>query len=568
MSSLRLGGLASGIDTDSIVKQLMAVERIKVDRVGQDKQTSLWKQEQYREVNNKMANFIIDSKLSFGLSTTRSTGTMLNASRDSMTWVKKATSTNEDAVSVTSNAAAAKGSYKVKINSLASNWSSASSDKISVADNKASLASQFGLNSADNINFTITTNKGDFTFNKSAGDTDISEMVKEINSADLGVTAVYDKSSDRFFLQTTETGSENTIKITDNSKESELNGGAAFSFIAGVDSLLKLQHETSLGSYEAILNDASYKGNDASIDFGAATNITFASNDFTINNISFSLKETTAASFQVKVDADIDSAYDKIKEFVDNYNKIVDELDSLTSQKRYSSYSPLTNEQKKAMSDNEIELWQEKAQSGLLNKDSSLLRIGSRARTGFYQDVQGVSGSFSHLVQLGITTESYSGNSAGGRLQIDEEKLKTALQGDIDGVMEVLFKSPDSSLGGNEENLTSAQISEKRAQSGLVNRLFDNLTVGMKEIVHKAGPGDDASLLRKVDTYMLLSFATQKSSISTIDQGILDYNKRIVNLDRILANKEDSYWAKYTAMESAMYSMNNQMNSLIQQLGY
>lgn len=570
MSAIRLGGLASGIDTESIVKQLMGIERTKVDRVGQQKQVSLWKQQQYRDINRMMANFVIDSKLSFGLATKSSTGSIFKTNRSSMTWVKKATSTNEDAAKVSANADAANGSYKVKVNSLASNWSSASGDKITVeGGDNSSLAKHVGLNEADIINFTIEGKDKagkitSFNFNKSAGDTNIAEMVKDINAKDIGVTAVYDKSTDRFFLQTNNTGTENSIKITDNSKTAL---GGNISFIAGEDSLLKLQHEVSEGNFQAVTNASVYKGNDANIDFGAATNITFGSNDFTVNNINFSLKETTATSFQVNVNADIDSAFDKVKEFVDNYNKIVDELDSLTSQKRNSGFMPLSDSQRESMSDKEVELWEEKAKGGLLSRDNTLLRIGSTARTGFYQDVQGVSGGFSHLVQLGITTEAYSGSSAGGRLQIDEEKLKKALQEDIDGVMDLLFKEADSSLGGNEDNLTSAQISEKRAQSGIVSRLFDNLAVGMKDIVYQAGPGDDAGLFRKVNPFMLLNFATKQSSISFIDKGILDYNDRIANLERMLTNKEDSYWRKYTAMEKAMFSMNNQMSSLMQQLG-
>lgn len=561
MSAIRFGGIASGIDTESIIKQMMDIERTKVDRVSQQKQVSLWKQEQFRSINSKLANFVIDAKLSFGLATTTASGSLLGANRNAMTWVKKAVSTNESAVSVSASAGATNGSYNVKVNSLASNWSSASSDKISASTDRTSLATQFGLLGTDNINFTIDTNNNGeaktFTFNKSAGDTSISEMVKEINAADLGVTAIYDAGADRFFLQTSNTGAENTIKITDNSTNA---------FIAGAGSTLKLQHEVS-GVYEAVGSATEYGGTDANIDFGAATGITFSSNDFTLNNINFSLKDTTATSFQVNVSADIDSAFDKIKEFVDNYNKIVDEIDSLTSQKRDSSYMPLTETQKKAMSDKEVELWEKRAKAGLLSKDATLLRIGSSSRTGFYQSVDGVAGNFYHLTQLGITTEAYSGSSASGRLQIDEQKLKTALQQDIDGVMEVLFKEADSSLGGNEDNLSAEQIKDKRAQSGLVNRLFDNLTSGMKEIVYQAGPGDDAGLMRKVNPYMLLSFATKQSSISYIDKGILDYNDRIANLERVLSSKEESYWRKYTAMEKALSSMESQMTSLTQQLG-
>lgn len=565
-SPIRFGGIASGIDTDYIVKQLMTAERTKVDRVAQQKQLSLWKQEQYRTLNRQLANFVVDAKMAFGLSKTTSTGLLLSADKNAMNWVKKATASNENAVSLSAQAGAVNGTYNVKINNLASNWSAASSEKISATTARSSMAAQFDIESTDRINFTLEGNGKTFTFDKLAGDTTMLEMVRDINAADLGVTAIYDSAADRFFLQTNTTGAESSVTITDNSNI----GGATGGFITGANSMLKLQTANLLEGFEGTfvaLQDGLHTGVDASIDFGAATNITFSSNNFTLNNINFSLKETTATSFQVVVDADIDSAYNKIKEFVDNYNKIIDEIDKLTGQKRNNSYLPPTDEEKEQLSDKQLEQWEDRAKTGLLAKDSVLLKIAADARTGFYQNVEGVSGAFYSITQIGITTEAYSSGSSGGRLQIDETKLKEALQKDIDGVMELLFKDADSSLSGNEDKLTASQIKDKRAQSGLFNRLFDNMAVGMKSIVSQAGPGDDASLLRNVNTFMLLDFTTKQSSISTIDKGILEYNERIANLERLLLSKEDSYWKKYTAMEKALYSMQSQMDSLLQQLG-
>lgn len=564
MSAIRFGGLASGIDTESIIKQLMDVERMKVDKVAQNKQLSLWRQEQYQEVNSKLANFIIDSKVALGLANISSNGSLLNTSVNSVTWAKSATSSNEDAASVSANSGAAEGTYQIKINSLASNWSSASSASLGSGEDITSLASQFGLGEADNIKFTITTNSGEVIIDKLAGDTDIDEIVSEINSSGIGVKAIYDSGADRFFLQTENTGAENTISITDESTTSEM---VPFSFIAGNGNILKLQHQIAEGVYDYVDSATEYSGVDANIDFGAAIGISFSSNDFTLNNIRFSLKETTTTSFNISVNPDIDTAYEKIRDFVDKYNELVDELDSIVSQKKQSDYLPLTETQKDEMTDKEIELWEEKAKTGLLSNDSIIMRIGSRARSGFYEIVEGVSGSFSHLTEIGITTEVYSGSSAGGRLEIDEQSLRTALQEDMDGVLQLFFKEPELSLQGNEDNLTAEQISEKRAQSGLVNRLFDNITSGIKEVLSKAGPGNDSTLLRKVSSFVLLKFVTEQSSISTLDKGILDYNERISNLERILAGKEEAYWKRYTAMEKAISQMDTQMAWLNQQLG-
>ena len=59
---MRISGIASGFDTDEMVKNLMKVERMKVDRFEQNKQTALWRQESYNNMNKLFANFILNTK--------------------------------------------------------------------------------------------------------------------------------------------------------------------------------------------------------------------------------------------------------------------------------------------------------------------------------------------------------------------------------------------------------------------------------------------------------------------------------------------------------------------------
>ncbi|HAN20865.1 MAG: hypothetical protein A2Y15_04710 [Clostridiales bacterium GWF2_36_10] len=56
-TTMRLSGLASTLDTESIVRDLMEVSRIKVDQVGQQKQILEWKQEFYKEIATKLYEF-------------------------------------------------------------------------------------------------------------------------------------------------------------------------------------------------------------------------------------------------------------------------------------------------------------------------------------------------------------------------------------------------------------------------------------------------------------------------------------------------------------------------------
>src|SRR5690554_3799780 len=123
--TIRIGGLASGMDIDSIVNDLMRVERTKVDKVNQDKTVLEWTRDRYNEVNKMFADFVLSTRESFGL-TDASSGTLVNKSVNSLKWIKSAVATDSAIVDVSARSNAANGSYNVNVTQLASNWSSAS----------------------------------------------------------------------------------------------------------------------------------------------------------------------------------------------------------------------------------------------------------------------------------------------------------------------------------------------------------------------------------------------------------------------------------------------------------
>ncbi|MGE5606481.1 MAG: flagellar filament capping protein FliD, partial [Bacteroidota bacterium] len=100
------------------------------------------------------------------------------------------------------------------------------------------------------------------------------------------------------------------------------------------------------------------------------------SNTFTMNNVTFTL--TGEGKAAVSVNADVSEISDKVKEFVDKYNEILDQLYDKTTEVRptsggkYNYYLPLTDEQKEAMTEDQIEKWEEQAKKGLLRGDSIL----------------------------------------------------------------------------------------------------------------------------------------------------------------------------------------------------
>ncbi|MFY9506130.1 MAG: flagellar filament capping protein FliD, partial [Caldicoprobacterales bacterium] len=133
-----------------------------------------------------------------------------------------------------------------------------------------------------------------------------------------------------------------------------------------------------------------------------------------------------------------------------------------------------------------------------------------------------------------------------------------AIRSDVDGVMNLLFKEPDSKI---------TDTNEKRANTGLIARLYSDVAAGMKEIINKAGPGDDRQLYRNVDSTMLLDFVTKNSSISMLDSSITNYERRIQDLEARLAKREENYWRQFTAMERALNEMYAQSQWLYSQLG-
>jgi len=548
----------SGLDTESMIESLMKAERVKVDTLKQDRQLVLWRQEMYNNLNKEFANFIINTRKNFGLTYTTSTGIFLSNSYKNLSWVKRVTSSDTSIASVSASGIPFDGIYRVNVEKIAQGVSMVSGSNIG-GDLKDILAL---LGEDDEIRFTIATHKGEKEFvfrNESEKKLTVEDIVKELNSAtvldennkevSLGIKASYDANIGRFFIQTKETGRNVYIKID------------ADEGTSGKDFIEALNLKVSYNGYEDsngnvveadgtghdLALGTKYIGQDALIHFNGAENITSSSNNITINGINMSLMGT--GEFTVTVNTDVDGIYQKISSFIEEYNKLVDKVDELLKQKRYYDYKPLTDAQKEEMKDKEIELWEEKAKSGLLKNDDIIARTMQNIRSSIYEEFEGV---FKLITEIGITTEKYASGTAGGRLEIkDEQKLRQAISENPEGVMELLFKE-----------------SSEESAGGIVTRIYDNLISGMEEIIKKSGTGDNASLYRNVKSTILLDFVTEYGSISLLDKSIADYDKRIADLNDALRDKENYYYKKFAALETAISRMNAQSMWLAQQFNY
>lgn len=549
---IRMTGLASGVDTEEMIQSLMRVERIKVDRVEQDRQVLLWRQEAYNNLNKSFANFIMSSRRLFDLTRVSRTGTFLPNSHENLNWVKKATSSDETIATVSSSSKVMDGNYDVEVEQLAEGVTAASGSDIRWEEGQGGLVNKDGKivdnqgKLVEELKFTI--NAKDFSFSSEDGKgISMNDIVKEINQANvgkdsIGVRASYDSSLGRFFLQTTATGKEAEIKIN-------ATGDINEAFIEDLKLNVSQYDDEGNKETEELKMDVAYTGRDAKINFNGADNITSSSNRITVNGITMELRNE--GNFNVNVATDVDGIYEKIEEFVNEYNKLVEETSKLLGEKQHRDYRPLTAEQRKEMDREDIELWEEKAKSGLLRSDELISRTMYNIRRSLYEKSEGeFTGPYDFLTKIGLSTAEYERGTTGGKLAIDETRLKKALSEDPEGVMELLFKP------SNKEN---GEI------GGLVTRIHENLMEGMEDIIKRSGTGGENDLYRGVKSNMLIDFVSEYGSISTLDKDVLQFSRRIDDLNAMLFRKENSYYAKFSAMETAIARMNEQSMWMMQQ---
>ena len=132
--------------------------------------------------------------------------------------------------------------------------------------------------------------------------------------------------------------------------------------------------------------------------------ITRSSNNFTVNGISYTLHKVSTEPQKIAIKPDVDGIYDSINSFVDRYNELIDKINGKLSEEYNRDYQPLTRQQKEAMSEKDIEKWEERAKTGLIRNDSILEKIVFSMRRGLFDKINGVDIS---LTNIGITTGSY-----------------------------------------------------------------------------------------------------------------------------------------------------------------
>jgi len=323
-----------------------------------------------------------------------------------------------------------------EFNVLANQTSMSSGTKISESGTSSSntLDKQLGITSSIAGNFRISLDGGsaytDIAFNSATSSLD--DLITSINKNSAlksHVKADYDKTTDRFLLVSLDASNIAVDAV-------------------GVSGQLAAQ----LNLQESFL----YHGQDAKIYINnmdtAGDPITKSSNSFSINGVTYNLKDTTAGAFvKVDVSTDVDAVFDKIKTFIDDYNSTIDTIYKEMTEKAYRDYQPLTDQQKEEMTEDEIKKWEEKAKSGLLHNDSILQNLYQTMRSQIALSVHGVP-SDSQLTSIGIVTGSYTEH---GKLQFSDytgDTLKETLRNDPDNIIKLFTQTDSGSLSKNSSS--------------------------------------------------------------------------------------------------------------------
>jgi len=487
--TIRISGFNTGLDIDQIVKDLMSVKRQPLNKLNQQKTLIEWKREQYREISSKLVDFR-NNKL-------------FNYSMTSTLVAKKAVVTGDSAaVSVKAGTASAGEELTIEVIELAAAGKMVSGQAFNTTKTLKELKDDGDLAYNADPSGQVTFEINGKTIELDENSDTIATMIQKINAADAGVTAYLDSSTGKFSIRSKTTGAASSITYTD------------------TDNLL------------ANFNLTNTAGKDATVIINGITT-TRSSNTFTENGMEITLNAVSTSESTIRIATDTDKIVDLVKSFINDYNSILDIVNKKLSEQRYRDYLPLTSEQKEEMSEKEIELWEEKAKSGLLRSDSILATMISEFRLAIISNVE-VNGAEVNLTQYGIGTADYT--QKGKLVILDEEKLRSAIENDLDTFI-ALFT----------QNSASSDQSASAPDSGLFRRLYHSAGRALDQLAQKAG-------INKFSADPDAAF----SESSYMAEELRSLNSRIKQLNARLIIIENNYYKQFTAMEVAINRFNAQ----------
>lgn len=656
---IRITGMNSGLDTNSIIEELVKAQRTKVDTITKKQKSLEYKQEAWKELNAKIKK-LYDGVLSD-----------MSLQSD---YIKKTTKVSDsNAVSVLTGAGAVNGVQSLQVDQLAKSGYLTGA-KLSGKNTSATKLSELGIDSNSKLTVKVNGKSKDIDIN---GNMTIGGLVTSLQNA--GVNASFDETNQRLFVMSKEIGeaSNFSLEFSDENTKFKLGLGTAMSadeiqnyldsyafdetdvsskaaalaaayldelsisenMIAGYedskqklidekgydssksvedinDELKALESDTTLteeektekktkleeqlalakeyadydkkiasqnnniahiNDYITVTNNAdgtrtaeatamlkdevrqgfqdkldyaqsvadSYgaagfsnyatkiEGQDAVIRLNGAA-FTSKNNIFSINGLTITAQQETKGDTVTLTTADdTDGIYDKIKGFLTNYNELINEMDKLYNAESAKGYEPLTDEEKEAMSESAVDKWEDKIKGAILRRDETLGTVSDAMKEIMLAGVE-INGKNVYLSDFGIETLGYF-NSA------DNEKNAYHIAGDPD----------DASTKNDTDKLKAAIANDPDSVISLFTGLSKNLSKKMQELMTK----------------------TEYSSSFTVYEDIRmkdeydAYTEKIKKQEEKVTALEDKWYAKFSAMETALAKMQSNQSAVASLLG-
>ena len=361
----------------------------------------------------------------------------------------------------------------------------------------------------------------------------LSQIMSAINSSDARVNMSYTSAVDKFSIVSTEGGASGKISFEFKDENGNTSTGDA-GLLFGSDI-----NNVSSGTDAVVA--VKYAGSDEVVELTRGSN-TFALDGMTITaNGTFGYNRDADGNVTRDVNADpvtftskpnTDKITSAVSDMIKDYNAIIDLVNSQVSTKHNRDYAPLTDEQKKDMTESQIKAWEEKAKAGLLFNDSDLRTLSDNLRF----IINSGSADKTTLESYGISiSSSYKDN---GKLVFEESKFQAALESDPETLKKLFTRTANSATGETNGIMAKMKaVTDKYAStSGAVKGV----------LIEKAG-----------STYAptsILSNSLQKS-MDSLD----DYIK---TLKSKLSTETDRYISQFTNLETVISQMNSQSSYL------
>ncbi len=274
-------------------------------------------------------------------------------------------------------------------------------------------------------------------------------------------------------------------------------------------------------------------GEDAEIELGGVK-YTSASGIFSVNGLNITaLAKTEGDGITINTQTDTQGLYDKIKDFISNYNDVINELTDTYNAASAKGYEPLTDEEKSAMSDKQVEKWEKKIKDSLLRRDSTLNSIMQTLTTSM-SSVYEVNGKKYSLASFGIKTKGILNSEA-------NRQNAYHIDGDAD----------DSDVASNADKLMAAINEDPEGVTDfmkqLVDGLYKNLDKKMKSTSLKSA-------------YTIYNDKEMKTEYSSYTTQIKKWQDR-------LSAMEEKYYKQFAKMESTLTKLQSSTSGLTGLMG-